>query len=680
MKQQGPRLKELDLDDLVSREWLAANGIGGYASSTIPGLNTRKYHGLLVAALTPPVRRMVLLSRVEETLWRERRRFALDCNEYPGVIYPQGHQHLRQFHAAPFPCWIYEGDGWILEKRLGLLRGQNTVVVSYKLLDGGPVELEARPLLALRKIHELSLQWNGPLTTETRGKRHHRVPPTSRTPEVFFAHDGQFVEQPNWYLNQIYRREQQRGYSGLEDLWTPGVVRFELKAGREAHFVCSADPIDFKQALRLAAEQQVRTPALAPVDKTMEALRQAAAQFVVSSGTESNTERMTTCIGGYPWFAPGGREALIAFTGLLLVPGRFDEARSLLLSSSGRLRSGLLPSRLPEDGGPPVYHDADASLWFINALWNYLRYTADEATGRRLLDACLQILDRYRLGTDLGISVDSTRLLAGRAAGTPTSWMDGRIGDWVVTPRVGRPVELNALWYNAVRIVAALCERYDRRDKSESLGEFAVSIQQAFNHRFWNPVAGCCFDTIDEHGPDPSVRPNQLLAMSLQFPVLSLDRHEPVLRKVAAELLTPRGLRTLSPADPGYRGSAQGNITSRERAYHNGSAFPWLLGHYVTALLRVRGRGKAARREAHDLIRPCIEYVLGEGLGQLCELFDGDAPHQPGGAVASAPAIAEIFRCYCEDVLGHEPAAPVHKAPLIPEPQQPTPKPVSNPA
>jgi len=646
------QVEGLAFEEMIGREWLATNGIGGYASSTIPSLNTRKYHGLLVAAMLPPVRRMVLVSRIEETLWIAGTPVSLDCNEYPGVIHPQGHLLLREFRADPCPSWIYAGEGWRLQKQLRLLSGQNTVVVSYTLLESaGPLDLEIRPLLALRGMHELTFQRNG-LVTEARSNRHHRVPPTAHTPEFFFAHDGRFSERPDWYLNQIYRREVERGYAGLEDLWTPGFIRLRLLPGHAAHFVGSAEPIDFNKAIELADRQHVvRTAAPSP-DPAFDALRRAAEQFVVSAGAGANADAAPLCSTGFPWPAPSGRDMLIAFTGLFLVTGRYDQAKSLLLTFASQLRNGLMPSRFPEDGGPPEYSGADISLWFVNAVWDYFRYTGDQPTTKRLLDVVCQILDSYRQGTDLGITVDADSLLASRAPGIPTSWMDAKVNDWVITPRVGRPVELNALWYDAQRIAADLCGRFGREDRADSLTEFAGRTQNAFNIRFWNPVAECCFDVVEEHGNDPSIRPNQLLAISLPFAVLSPDRHAKVLERVRLDLLTPHGVRTLSMADSCYQGRYGGGVVSRDRAHHNGAAFPWLLGPYISALLKVRGRGETSRQQARDLLRPCLEFLAGQGLGQLCELFDGDAPQSPGGCIASAPAVAEVIRTYAEEVLG----------------------------
>jgi predicted glycogen debranching enzyme len=657
----GLRVGGMEFGALLGREWLAVNGIGGYACSTVPSLNTRKYHGLLVAAMAPPVRRMVLLSRVEETLFRDGQRFALDCNEYPGVIYPQGHRFLQEFQPGPNPRWIYEGDGWQLQKELRLLLGENTVVLTWTLLSRGAVDLQIRPLLAMRPIHDLSYQWNGRLLTEDRNKHHHHVPPTVRTPEVFFAHDGRFTASPNWYLNQIYRREQERGYSGLEDLWTPGTVRFHLTRGKAVHFVCSADPIEIRGIIKAPQQPQTHVS----VDRALDGLRQAAGQFVVSRpGETAAAGRTAACMAGFPWFGPASRAGLIGFTGLLLVPGKYDEAKSLLTSLAARVRNGLMPSHFPEDGGEPLYQGADISLWFANAAWEYLRYTADDQTASHLLDVLLQIIESYRRGTDLGIRIDSNGLIASRAPGIPTSWMDAKVEDWVITPRIGRPVELNALWYNAVKIAADLCERYGRVDRAKALNELAATIKESFNQRFWNKQAGCCYDVVHDHGQDPSVRPNQILAISLPFPVLDDDRCETVLQKIQSDLLTPFGLRTLCPADPCYQGHYTGGIVSRDRAYHNGSAFPWLLAEYAAAFLRVRGRNESTRAQVERLIRPCLDHVLGAGLGQLCELFDADAPNAPGGALASAASVGQILRAYAEDVLGLTPTVPIPGAPV----------------
>jgi len=428
----------LPFDEMIGREWLATNALGGYAASTVPCVNTRKYHGLLVAAMAPPVRRMVLLSRVEETLFRDGWPYALASNEYPGTIHPEGFRHLRAFDHQPTPRWLYQGEGWTVEKSLHLLRGHNTVCLAYTLLGGGqPLDFELRPLLAMRPIHDLMYQWNGRLTVEEaplaparQGNVHaydqshsHRVPPTGRTPEVFFAHDGSsFDPQATWYFNTIYRREQERGYRGLEDLWMPGVVRYKLVPGTTVYFACSADPIDLAAVIRQVREQDAATvtlsvpapPRAAPPapagDSILADLAGAVDRFIVAIPRDGSlgTPGGVSVIAQYPWSPPQPRDALIGFGGLFLATGRLNEGAALLTSLAAKLQDGLLPSEFPEDGSSPLYHGADVSLWFVNAVHQYLRRGGDEALVRRhLYEPIVRIIGAYRAGTGMGIRCDA---------------------------------------------------------------------------------------------------------------------------------------------------------------------------------------------------------------------------------------------------------------------------------
>jgi predicted glycogen debranching enzyme len=610
---------------------------------------------------------MVLLSRVEETVISDGWSDPLACNEYPNSIYPRGDQCLRAFSHDPFPRWAYQGQKWTIEKSVQLINGQNTVVLSYSLLAGASttaVELQLRPLFALRGIHDLTYQWNGPLAVEDYKPGHHRIAPTGKTPEVFFAHDGVFEADSHWYLNTIYRREQERGYAGLEDLWNPGLVRWSLTPGQTVHFVCSADPIDFNLSLE-SAEKQASADMppqsaanAAPQEATLRALLRAADQFVLSvPRPDGKTSEFVTA--QYPWSPPSPRHSLLGFCGLFLVPQKFAAGRTFLLGLIDRLVDGLLPSEYSESTGKSIYHGVDPSLWFINAVYQYLRYTGDTETVRQsLLDAVLQIIHRYRSGTSLGIRGDVDGLLETDQPGVPTTWMNAQADGWVVTPRSGKAVEINALWYNAVRIAAELCERFGRGQQCTELSHLASTIKASFNVRFWNLTGNCCYDVIDHLGADPAVRPNQLLAISLPFPVLAANRFDLVLEKVRFELLTPFGLRSLSRNDHNYRGTYGGDVVSRDRAHHQGSVFPWLLGPMVSAYVKVHGRGDGARGEAGQLLASCLRYLQTTGQGQLCELFDGDSPHRAGGATASAVSIAEILRCFVEDVQNQQPEAP----------------------
>lgn len=618
-----------ELDSLIEREWLVTNGLGSYASSTIPGLHTRKYHGLLVAAMTPPGHRMVLLSRTEETVSCEAQHFPIDCNEYPGVFFPRGEKLLKQFESHPNPQWHYAAGAWKLQRELRLVEGQNTVVLTYTNTGDGPIELSVRPLLALRSVHTLTYQWNGRLRVETHSKNQIRVPATSRTPEVFIAHDGAFSTSSHWYLNQIYRLEERRGYSALEDLWTPGVVQFAIEPGQSTHLVCSAEPIDWPQAMQLPE------PVKLPDDPTLRLLTRAAEQFVVSRAATGEV----TSVAGYPWLEPTPRAQLISFTGMFLITGRFDDAREVLLNLAAMFERGLLKGEA-----------ADVSLWFINAIWNYWRYTNDAETTRKLLDVAMGIIIAFRAGTAAGVSVREDGLIAYRIEGSAATWMNGRLGDWIVTPRQGIAVETNALWFNAINIAAELTEQFGRPDVA-TLGQYAVGISASFNTQFWNAEAGCCFDVIDGDTKDASIRPNQLLTVSLPFAVLNVVRHPLMVEVVRRDLLTPVGVRTLDPKRSAYRPTCEGNVDARERACFNGAAHPWLLAHYVRASVKIRGI-RRSRAEAAAVIEPCLQYMRQRGTGQLPEVFDGDAPHAPGGAPASTVSVCELLRCYAEDVLG----------------------------
>ena len=669
------QISEMTFEGLISREWLATNGLGGYASSTLCGLNTRKYHGLLVAAMSPPARRMVLLSRVEQTVVTAHGSFALDANEYPGAIFPQGHHLLRAFSADPFPRWAYQGDGFTIEKSLGLMRGQNAICLSYTLLGGDKsVALHARPLLALRGIHELMYQWNGLLCAQSKsaGKSDGkpagqvRIPASSRTPEVFFAHDGDFSSEPHWYLNTIYRREEERGYAGLEDLWNPGIFRWVLAPGQTVHLVCATEPVELDSVCAELGRME-RNPVEhtawthAERDENFDALIRAANAFVVTSVEGPLHPRV---IGQYPWSPASGRAAVMGFSGLFLVAGRLQQARWLLLWLATQIQDGLIPTDYPEDAGPPRFNGADTSLWFINAVGQYFSRTDDEQTVRSLLPAIETIISVYRQGTKLGITCDSDGLIASRAADFPTSWMDAQAGNWVITPRRGRTVELNALWFNALRLASSFATRLGNPATAQELAALADNVQSAFNRRFWNASLNSCFDVVDDEA-DASVRPNQILAISLAHPVLTSERHKLLIQTVLADLLTPMGLRTLTPRDPAYQGRYGGNVVARDRAQHQGCAYPWLLGHLATAYLRAYGRSSVTVARVRSWLDGCLAYLRGDGVGQLCELFDGDAPHQPGGAPASALSVAEILRCYAQDVLGIAAAVPTSTDPPL---------------
>jgi predicted glycogen debranching enzyme len=651
-------ISDISFENLIEREWISVNGLGGYASSTVCGLNTRKYHGLLVAAMSPPARRMVLLSHVEETVWTSHGEFALANNEYPGTIFPRGFVHLRAFNVEPFPRWAYQGDGFTIEKSLRLLEGKNTACVSYSLLTGEkPVTLEIRALLALRGIHELMYQWNGRLAAESKRNGQVRIPATARTPEVFFAHDGEFRAEPHWHLNAIYRRENERGYGGLEDLWKPGAFRWTLSPGHTAHLACSTEPVELERVLgdlERASEHLDRQTSVvsSEADTRLEMLVRAAESFVVRAPGETPAERSLKVIAQYPWSPAGGRTALMAFGGLFMTTGRQEEARSLLLGLAAQMRNGIIPTEYPESGEAPTYQGADTSLWFVNAIGEYFGQTEDTTTVRALFPAVEEIVETYRTATSDWLFHDPDGLIGTRSAGAARSWMDAQVGDWVVTPRQGRTVELNALWFNALMTASRLASKLGKSAAAREWEELAQKVRASFNDRFWHAKLDCCFDVVGEDGADASLRPNQIFAISLPHAVLSPDRHKAVIGRITEELLTPMGLRSLGRHEAGYRGTYAGNVVSRDGAQHQGSVYPWLLGPLATAYLKAYGRSQDTTAKVLQWIEPSLEYMDGDGLGQMCELFDGDSPHTARGAIASALGAAEMLRTYVREVLG----------------------------
>lgn len=648
-------LSALSFEQRIAREWLVPNGAGGYASSTIIGLNTRKYHGLLVTASRPPFERMVILSRVEETVSAGGRTWALATVEYPGAIHPSGHELIRAFDAHPHPRWAFQGEGWTLQKTLRFVPGRpDAVVLTYTLLGAAAdVELTVKPLLALRPIHELMYQWSGRLEAEISGEggRYVRIPGTARTPAVHLAHEGKFVAGAHWYLSTLYRCERDRGYAGMEDLWMPGEIRFSLSPGRSVHIAVSTRELDLAsiEADLAREDEQQRRPAGARggVEEVTRALATAAERFFVWSAP-SEGEPWTCLMPQYPWTPWSVRDMLISLPGILLAHGRFVAARTLLVKLAGMVREGLVPSELGERGEPPAYNASDVSLWFIHAAGCYVRQSQDEQFASQVLPVARGIIGAYQRGTRLGIGLDGEGLLRVREPGIGTTWMNAKVGEWVITPRHGRPVEVNALWHNALCVVAEWHGLLRDEKSAEGLRSVARSFRREFNERFWNSAAKSCFDVVYDSGADAAIRPNQLLAVSLTYPALSEDRWRGMLATVREKLLTPVGLRTLSPDDASYQGHYGGDVVKRDRAYHQGSVFPWLLGPYATAVFRAHGRSEATLEEIRRALAGCLDYLRGDGMGVLPELFDGDAPHAPGGAVADARSVGEIARVWNE--------------------------------
>ncbi|HEX4604358.1 MAG TPA: amylo-alpha-1,6-glucosidase [Candidatus Angelobacter sp.] len=641
-----------DLEAGLDREWLETNGLGGFACGTVAGANTRRYHGSLIAALNPPGGRVLLLSKMEETLVISDRRIDFSTNEYAGAIHPEGYRLLAGFRLDPFPTWTFEIEEVRLEKTLFMPRGSNTVQVEYKLLQAPPgieLTLELRPLIAFRDYHSTTHE-NRVLNNAVESTPNSAsLQPYPALPRLYFAHDAsQLQNQGYWYKNFLYRVERDRGLDFAEDLFNPFMLAWKLAKDRDATVIASIEQKDIGQAAAIrTAELQRRQQVAASVpvdDPLVRTLAVAADQFLARRGED------WTVIAGYPWFTDWGRDTMISLPGLTLYTSRADIAKSILRNFARHTDQGMLPNRFVDSGEQAEFNTMDATLWFFEAVRAYGEATRDYAFIRQeLYDVLNQIIEFHIKGTRYNIRLDGDGLLSGGAPGAQLTWMDAKIGDWVVTPRSGKPVEIEALWYNALRTMEELAERFGDADRQKKYSDLASRASAAFNRVFWNNNAGCLYDVVNGGAPDASMRPNQIFAVSLHYSMLPQERARAVVETVERELLTPVGLRTLSPADPRYRPRYEGNQFSRDSAYHQGTVWPWLLGPFVSAYVRINGGTAEARARAHGLLRGIEQHLTEAGLGQISEIFDADGPHRPRGCFAQAWSVAEVLRALCQD-------------------------------
>ncbi len=644
-----------DIERASRLEWLEANGLGGYASGTVAGAHTRRYHGLLVAATRPPVGRMVLLSKLEETVVLDGTRLELGSNFYPGQVHPKGHEHLVSFERGLFPAFTYEAGGVGLRKTVAAIHDENTTIVFYDVLDApAPFVLELRPFVAFRGHHELA-RANTNIRTGTRLEYGVlAVRPYDGVPDLYVSVPGAtFVPGPDWYYRFEYPAERDRGLDFHEDLFTHGAFRKSLQRGDSLGVIVStANPAGRNALDLLAAETRRRRLLLERsvlVHPLAQALVLAADQFIVRRGDEGRT-----IVAGYPWFTDWGRDAMISLSGLCLVTRRFEDARKVLEVWTRAASRGILPNNFPEDGGEPTFNSVDASLWLFVAAHRYFVATGDEAFLReRLLPALRDILSWYERGTRYGIRVDADGLLQAGEPGVQLTWMDARVGDRVVTPRHGKPVEVEALWYNALAILSELEERFGDLREARRHALLARAVVERFVEVFWCEETGCLADVVAGDRRDTTVRPNQLIALALPFPLLPAGKERSVLEVVEKKLLTPVGLRSLAPGEPGYRPVYAGEGRARDGAYHQGTVWAWLLGPYATALARIRGT--AGRSRAREIFEGLASHLTEGCVGSLSEIFDAEPPHAPRGAFAQAWSVAEVLRGWVEEASVEEP-------------------------
>jgi predicted glycogen debranching enzyme len=665
----------LDAEALMRREWLVTNGLGGYASGTLAGVITRRYHGVLIAALPAPLGRTVMLSHIAEQIrLADDRRVNFGGREHTGDA-PDVHGagYLAEFRLeAGLPVWRYDVDGVVIEKRVFLPHMQNTVHVIYELLGGADrVELALRPSVNFR-AQELPV--DEPLGSPYEFRAHDGhyeiclggsdLPPLTMKisgTDASFALKGMRLE------NVQYPVEESRGYQARGVLWSPGFFKLTLAAGGRAAFSASTESVETMSVLDASASLEaerarrrrlIAHAAIEPHSDVAAELVLAADQFIITpEGRTEETARahaygdeVRTVIAGYHWFTDWGRDSMISLEGLTLTTGRHVEAGYLLRTFAHYVRHGLIPNMFPEGHKDGLYHTADATLWFFHATARYLAVRHDHLTLALLYPTLKRIVDAHVNGTEFGIRVDDRDgLLTQGAPGYQLTWMDAKVDDWVVTPRRGKAVEINALWYNALRLMEGWAREF--RDPDSSVyGERAERARRSFNDRFWFAQGGYLYDVVDTEagGPgsvDPKCRPNQIFAIALPHPVLARERWQPVIEVVRSRLLTPVGLRSLAPGDPDYKPRYFGDLRTRDAAYHQGTVWAWLAGPFVDAWLRVYPDDVEGARGALAGFLPHLDDAC---IGSISEVFDAEPPFTPRGCVAQAWSVAEVLRTWAK--------------------------------
>ena len=640
----------------LSREWLETNGIGGFACGTVIGCNARRYHALLCAATRPPLGRAVLVNKADETLIVGERTFELGCNQFPGAIHPSGYAFLHEFESFPFPTWTYRVPGATLRKTLWMPEGENRVVVRLDLLEGR-AQLLVRPFVSGRDYHQTH-RWNETFSPsaatwhEGEGdelSRHVEMQPYAQWPSVVWTHDGEFLPGGAWYYSFELEAERERGLDFVEDWWCPGAWTWKLSPDRPtAWWTIGTQPVALSHA-RASQQRELKRRSTVEFDRTLsdatrDRLVRACDAFIVR-----REDGFSTILAGYPWFSDWGRDTMIALPGLCLSTGRYDDARSILSTFARAMSQGMIPNRFPDAGETPDTNTVDATLWFFHAVARYFEATNDEAALREWYPALCDSLEWHLKGTRWGIQADAIDgLLSCGAPDTQLTWMDAKVGDWVVTPRAGKPVEIQAMWHGALCEMKGFAARLGDVETEELCARWAAKAHRHFAAKFWNEEENCLFDCLQPDGaPDAAIRPNQIFAVSLPHRLLSDEQAKHVVETVRRELQTPFGLRSLSPRDTRYRGIYTGDSTQRDGSYHQGTVWAWLIGPFVSAYLKTHA-GEDARMQARLWLAPLVAHLDAACLGQISEIFDGELPHTPRGCFAQAWSVAELLRAWDE--------------------------------
>lgn len=653
----------------IKREWAVTNGIGGYAGSSMIGAHSRTHQGYLIASLHAPIERYLVFSKINETATVGTSTVSFETSQHCAsgkTVYTEGQKFLTSFIYDGSVHYTYETDNFSFEKHITLKRNANVCAVAYELTAGdSDCTFTLTPLFNYREHSESSTPDTLKFETFTEDRTFYLVPEKNKDIAIRFqTSEGTFSERETVYdIDMQLQIEVDLETDGLDCHYCPVDLSIAVPANttKKVSILCSIgdvnerpSPVSATEAFSIL-EENARCHAelfekAGYHDSFANQLVLASDQFL----TYRESTKMMTVLAGLPWFTDWGRDTMIAFTGLTLCTKRFKEAEEILLTFARYIRHGIVPNMFPDDNMPPLYNTVDASLWYFYAVYQYLHYNpaaeAEAFVKEQIFPHLKEIISAYEKGTDFSIYMEDDGLIHAGSGLDQITWMDVRVGDWVATPRHGKPVEINALWYNALRIMESLCEKFD--EDASAYRTRAEQVKESFNAKFWDSANQCLFDVVDGDEPDDHIRPNQVYAVSLPFSLLPEEQEKAVVALVEKELFVGCGLRSLAPDHPDYHGIYCGALAKRDAAYHQGTAWGFLLGGFFSAYMKVNHHSSSAAANAVRMLEPVRKHLTDSGcIGSISEIFDGDTPHNPRGCYAQAWSVGEVLRCYCEDIL-----------------------------
>ena len=653
----------------IKREWAVTNGIGGYAGSSMIGAHSRTHQGYLIASLHAPIERYLVFSKINETATVGTSTVSFETSQHCAsgkTVYTEGQKFLTSFIYDGSVHYTYETDNFSFEKHITLKRNANVCAVAYELTAGdSDCTFTLTPLFNYREHSESSTPDTLKFETFTEDRTFYLVPEKNKDIAIRFqTSEGTFSERETVYdIDMQLQIEVDLETDGLDCHYCPVDLSIAVPANttKKVSILCSIGDVNERPAPVSATEAfsilEENARCHAELFEKAGYRDSFANQLVLASGqflTYRESTKMMTVLAGLPWFTDWGRDTMIAFTGLTLCTKRFKEAEEILLTFARYIRHGIVPNMFPDDNMPPLYNTVDASLWYFYAVYQYLHYNpaaeAEAFVKEQIFPHLKEIISAYEKGTDFSIYMEDDGLIHAGSGLDQITWMDVRVGDWVATPRHGKPVEINALWYNALRIMESLCEKFD--EDASAYRTRAEQVKESFNAKFWDSANQCLFDVVDGDEPDDHIRPNQIYAVSLPFSLLPEEQEKAVVALVEKELFVGCGLRSLAPDHPDYHGIYCGALAKRDAAYHQGTAWGFLLGGFFSAYMKVNHHSSSAAANAVRMLEPVRKHLTDSGcIGSISEIFDGDAPHNPRGCYAQAWSVGEVLRCYCEDIL-----------------------------